>query len=1145
MVSSPLDSQHWIFDTGATSHMTSNADLFQTFTPVRGNVKLADKTCIPYTGSGTVILQCLVGNGKVFKLRLNRVLLVPDLGKSLFSWRAVKSLGKYVLIDDGILCLKRKSDNICVLETTDRNKAFFLNLSTSDQQASVAESYEFWHSALGHPAPTTLKTTDIYEDGSLIPSIPKDFTCSICQLAKSKHSVPKPVTSKTTQRFELIHSDICGPFPYESLGGSKYFLTLIDDFTRFSKIYFLKTKSQTAPTIQLFITEIERQYDTKVKRLRSDNGGEYVTQELKEFLQSQGIIHEFSPAYSSESNGIAERYNQSIETIARCMMMKVPEHQHLWAEAIGTAAYLKNRLPHAALGGKTPYELFHNKRPTIHHLRPFGSIGFAHIPEDQRPSGSKLLPRATQVILVGYASNSRLFRLYDAENDFIFVSRDVKFPSQTTESSLHQNSQQLTNPTNDTAIPTASSFLNPPPTTSVLIPHAQNETWSYDQWLDWANLNQSACAQLLQDGHKKLNELLQLEIIHPEIRPRGTPYNHPEIPPYYGSTSTDADLPIPQHQVSENTPMPDYLDGPPNSSSSSNQQPTSHEQQVVTRYGRVVNPPGNWWQAPTKPLQDAIDASRNDYVLEDISEQRNEFDESILEAQDETLDPEEPASYNRATTGTDSQMWKSAINAEMDALMRNKTWEVVPRPDNRKIVDSRWVFKIKRLANGEIDKYKARVVAKGFSQIQGIDFDETYAPVVRFDSLRLLLAIAAIQQWKPRQLDVKAAFLYGTLNEEIYMRLPDGYREDGKVAKLKKCIYGLKQSPREWYSRLTTLLKSNNFEITNFDPCVFRHTTKQFLIAVYVDDLSLYGPSGPLMESTISLLKNEFEVTDLGHIHWLLGIQIEFTSRGIELSQSAYIDKVLSRFKMSDCHPTVLPIDPNTRLSMGQPVGSEQTRVYQSMMGSLNYAVTGTRPDLAYTVTYMSQFSSSPSEEHISTAKRILRYLKGTKDLRLIFPWQEAIILEGYSDADFGNCLDTRRSISGNIFRLGNATISWRSKKQKNTATSTCEAEYLALSLATKQFLWLNNALKELNVLPAISAIHCDNKAAIDIATNHRSSDRSKHIDVHFHFVREHVENGTINLLQIPSAQNLADICTKGLPSVTLKKLRNEIFNQN
>jgi len=253
--------------------------------------------------------------------------------------------------------------------------------------------------------------------------------------------------------------------------------------------------------------------------------------------------------------------------------------------------------------------------------------------------------------------------------------------------------------------------------------------------------------------------------------------------------------------------------------------------------------------------------------------------------------------------------------------------------------------------------------------------------VVRHDSLRLLLALSACKGWRPRQLDVKAAFLYGILTEEVYMDLPEGSRLDGMVAKLTKCIYGLKRSLREWYYRLVEYLEPFGFVITAWDPCVLVHESGDLFSAIYVDDITLCGATGELKEQTINVLKTEFKVNDMGELNWLLGIQITFTDDGMTLSQTSFIDKILIRFSIQDCKPVSTHIDSNHHL---KAIEDEDQRTdataYQQIIGSLMYLGTGTRPDLAYTIIHLSQFNSSPSTKHLTAAKRVLRYLKGTKD---------------------------------------------------------------------------------------------------------------------------------------------------------------------
>ena len=328
------------------------------------------------------------------------------------------------------------------------------------------------------------------------------------------------------------------------------------------------------------------------------------------------------------------------------------------------------------------------------------------------------------------------------------------------------------------------------------------------------------------------------------------------------------------------------------------------------------------------------------------------------------------------------------MKEEMEALHRNKTWEFVPIPQ-RHIVGSKWVYKIKRDSKGVISRYKARLVAQGFSQQPGTDFDEIYAPVIRYDSLRLLIAISAHFRWRlQRQLDIKAAFLYGTLKEEIYMQLPQGHRQEGMCAKLNRCIYGLKQSPREWYARLTKQLIPLGFTISTFNPCVLVNKDIPIFITIYVDDLTLFGPPSKKLEDIITSFKTEFKVTDLGTVNWLLGIQIEFLESGIALSQAAYIDKIFKRFGMFDCSKVSIPIDPHHTLhKTTEDSKTIDKNLYQQIIGSIMYTVIGTRPDLAYTITLSSRYSSNPSPEHLGAVKRVLRYLKCTRNQKLHYSY--------------------------------------------------------------------------------------------------------------------------------------------------------------
>ncbi|KAI1001438.1 Retrovirus-related Pol polyprotein from transposon TNT 1-94 [Podosphaera aphanis] len=605
----------------------------------------------------------------------------------------------------------------------------------------------------------------------------------------------------------------------------------------------------------------------------------------------------------------------------------------------------------------------------------------------------------------------------------------------------------------------------------------------------------------------------------------------------------DSQIPSPTvpSESQELLPQSDIEPEPESDSSSlslppSNAATNSHNFAISSRPKRTIRArtfedtiTGEWWKTSRDlPLPDSHNSNTN-----------NVQELAMVNIHDES----EPRSYGSAKASPNWDHWNVAFEEEMSSLKENDVWDVVPRPTGRKVVGGKWVCKLKRNAQGEVERYKARYVAKGFSQIHGLDYDETFAPVVRFDSLRLLLAISASKKWKPRQLDIKTAFLYGILKEEIYLELPEGYRKENHVARLKRCIYGLKQSPREWYFRLTEYLSICGFAPTLFDPCVFTHNTGKLIIAVYVDDIVLFGEQGSLMDKIVNGLKTEFKVNDLGILHWLLGIQIEYHNASITLSQTAYIDRILNRFSMHDCNPVSLPIDCNHRLMSaidGEPRAN--ATLYQQIIGSIIYLVSATRPDLAYTISHLSQFNSDPSITHLGVSKRVLRYLKGTRDLKLTYKFESPLVLNGYCDASYGNCLDTRRSFAGYLFQLGESTICWKSRKQRTVALSTCESEYMALALAAKQFIWVVDVLHRLIDKDIPATLSSDNTAAIHLAHNPKINDATKHIDMAYHFVRELIEDGLLTLHHIPTDENLADICTKGLPKPKLNHLCTSIF---
>src|SRR5579875_989961 len=486
--------------------------------------------------------------------------------------------------------------------------------------------------------------------------------------------------------------------------------------------------------------------------------------------------------------------------------------------------------------------------------------------------------------------------------------------------------------------------------------------------------------------------------------------------------------------------------------------------------------------------------------------------------------------------------------------MANGTWKLAPLPKDRKSVGCKWVFKTKKDALGNVMRYKARLVARGFSQVEGVDFHETFAPVAKFTTIRCILAIGAAMDLEIHQMDVKTAFLNGELEEDIYMDQPQGFVEEGTqhlVCKLKKSLYGLKQSPRAWYQRIDLFFNQEGFSRGHADHTLYVKQTSEFLmiVIIYVDDLIILASDNTVLGWLKSKLEMEFEMSDLGPLEFCLGVAFERnrSARTITMSQSKYIKEVLKRFNMEECKPISTPLDVKGSLlklsdEEFKEVEEEMKAIpYKAAVGSLMYAMVATRADLAFPVSMVSQFIAKAGPQHWMAVKRIMRYLKGTIDYKLCLGGKK-IELKGYCDADWAGDVNERRSTTGYVFFVGDGAISWNCKRQPTVAVSTTEAEYMATSHCLKEALWLRQLLADVGfVQMGATSIMCDNQGCIALANDPKHHSRTNHIDVQHHFIREKLEDGEVSLWYCPTEDMVADVLTKALAKMRHEKLTRAI----
>ncbi|VVT49801.1 uncharacterized protein SAPINGB_P002450 [Magnusiomyces paraingens] len=469
----------------------------------------------------------------------------------------------------------------------------------------------------------------------------------------------------------------------------------------------------------------------------------------------------------------------------------------------------------------------------------------------------------------------------------------------------------------------------------------------------------------------------------------------------------------------------------------------------------------------------------------------------------------DPSSFEEAMSSEEAEFWLEACVIEMSSLKRNGTWELVDLPPGRKAINSKWVFKVKRKADGSIERYKARLVCIGFSQVEGIDYTETFAPVVRYETVRIVLAIAAQFGFQVHHMDVETAFLNG---------------QESKVCHLKKSLYGLKQAPLCWNEKIHGALVKLGFIRNESDYGVYTKGSgsTMVIIALYVDDLLISGNSSEVIAKTKSSLSSMFKMKDLGPVEQFLGMRVK---------QSPY--------HITNCSSVKTPLPTRDLSDFSESDSATDASMYRSIIGKLIYAANCARPDLAVAVSFLCRYMQNPKSIHMEAAKHTLRYLKGTAELGLEYRAQKVYKLVGYSDADYAQDKQDRKSFTGYVFILSGGPITWACRKQVSPASSSVESEYMSLSDASKECFWINQLLSLCKIpIPLPVTMFEDNQGCIALAQNPVFHRRTKHIDVRYHVVRHYIRSGVIHLEYLDTQVMLADMFTKNLGRVKFETLR-------
>jgi hypothetical protein len=515
-----------------------------------------------------------------------------------------------------------------------------------------------------------------------------------------------------------------------------------------------------------------------------------------------------------------------------------------------------------------------------------------------------------------------------------------------------------------------------------------------------------------------------------------------------------------------------------------------------------------------------------------------------------------PESFKQAMRCEDADKWMAAMKKEIDSCESRRTWEKVRQEDLPKgtnILKCKWVYKLKTDENDVVTEHKARLTPKGFMQKEGVDYFEVFASTGMYKTMRLGLSLAALWDYELDQMDVPGAFLWADMEEDIYMEMPEGYKENGLVLKLLKALYGLKQAPRNWYLLISGFLKEQlGFTACVSDPCLFFRRAKSgrlIFLFLFVDDFQAGYHARDKQEWSEykAMLVKEYNTKDMGPSTWILGMRImrDRLSGTITLDQELYVTKALKRFQLDECKPYTTPTATGaTAVGDEDGLGGLADRDhYMQLVGTLLYAAISTRPDIANAALRLTRKMQVPLKRDLSAAERVLRYLSGTKSNGLIFGRNKntssGVAVSAYADADWGNNKEDRKSVTGWIAKVNGDVISWASKTQKTIAQSTCEAELYAEAAGINEMLWLRGILSELGLeVDEPSVIYGDNQSTVAISKNGIKGERTKHVDIKYHFIKDQVDQGVVKVQWISTTEQQADICTKPLAIESFKKFR-------
>ncbi|GJR15962.1 putative RNA-directed DNA polymerase [Tanacetum coccineum] len=1096
-----------IVDSGCSRHMTGNKAYLAEYQDFNGGP-------VAFGGSKGYI----TGKGKIKtgKLDFEDVCFVKELQHfNLFSVSQMCDKKNKVLFTDSE-CLvlspefKLPDANQVLLRIPRQNNMYSFNLENIVPsgglacliaKATIDESNK-WHRRLGH---VNFKNLNKLVKGNLVRGLPSkifqnDHTCVACQKRKQQKASCKAKSVRSiSQPLQILHMDLFGPTSVRSLNHKTYCLVITDDFSRFSWVFFLRTKDETSGILKDFIRQIKNQLNQKVKTIRCDNGTEFKNMNVIEFCGSKGIKREYSNAKTPQQNGVAKRKNKTLIEAARTMLADSFLPNTFWAKVVSTTCYVLNRVLVTKPQNKTPYELVTGKGPTwlfdLDYLT--DSINYQLVRSENQVNKHAGPQEANQN--AGTKENidacDSLIEAESAQDYFIL-------PIWSSYTSIVKSSKASEEPTKH--------------------PEALRKEFA-----------QETEDLLLQAGAAKASST---NIVNTASTPVST------ASPYGGLSFTDLtntdqdDSEIPALEEIYNNPTDGIFtnasyDDEGAVADFTNLEPVVNVSPIPTSRINSIHPSTLILGDPQSAVQTRSKVTKSSgahafvsYIQKQRRNNHKDFQHCLFAC---FLSQNEPKKISEAL---EDESWVDAMQEELLQFKIQKVWILVDLPYGKKAIGTKWVYRNKKDERGVVVRNKARLVAQGHRQEEGIDYDEVFAPVARIEAIRIFLAFASYMGFIVYQMDVKSAFLYGKIDEEVYVSEPPGFvdpKYPKKVYKVVKALYGLHQAPRAWYATLSTFLLKNRYRRGTIDYTLFIKKDKHdiILVQVYVDDIIFGSTNKSWCDKFEALMKSRFQMSSMGEL-FFLGLQVKQKEDGIFISQDKYVAEILKKFDFVSVKTASTPIETQKPLVKDEEASDVDVHLYRSMIGSLMY-LTASRPAIMFAVYAYSRFLVTPKTSHLNAVKRIFRYLKGKPKLGLWYLRMSSFDLEAYTDSDYAGANLDRKSTTGGYQFLGRRLISWQCKKQTIVATSTTEVEYVAAANCCGQVLWIQYQILDYGFNFMNTKIYIDNKSTICIVKNPVYHSKTKHIAIRHHFIRDAYEKKLIQVLKIHTHDNVADLLTK------------------